>query len=194
MNKSGRGGRGGFRGRGRGWGSNEPPPPPQTERVDYPAWSSFGLQLPAFKALNAEKNFFLMDREFIKEFRQSPYYLDVQKPKPEIERYSDKYKQKSTNKKTLRNLPTGNVYDPSKKTTKTTKKKLGLNLDALQVAEERENEKEDGEEDDEENVDEEIDDSDNEDEGDYQENYYDDDHDAYAGDSDGGGKKFCRKR
>ncbi|KAJ1536408.1 hypothetical protein HK096_010860 [Nowakowskiella sp. JEL0078] len=188
-------GRGGFRGRGRGgWGNNEPPLPPQTEKIDYPSWASHGIQLPPFNTNEREKYFYAIERDMQRTFLTSPLYIDFQKAKPDIDRYSDKYKQKVVSRKSISSVSADldffpselhSVYDPSRSGgSKSVRKTIHqFNLDALADAEEKANARGEGD-DDEENIEEDIEDSEGEDENDYVEDHWGDDHDAF--DSDGG--------
>ncbi|KAI8814558.1 DNA-directed RNA polymerase III, subunit Rpc31 [Cladochytrium replicatum] len=184
--RGGRGGWGGGMGRGRGDGG------PAKERPLYPTFD-----VPHFpKPSNAEEDVVHFFREFLKEQRDLPYYLDPPPPRKDIDRYSDQYKRKMAHK-SLTNCPADleyfpselhSVKDPSKRAvSKVTKRKMQMNWDDLEKDEGKALQKTDELEVNEDEDIEAAEEDDDDDEGDYGVDYYDEDQDLIDGDGSDGG-------
>ncbi|KAI7862335.1 DNA-directed RNA polymerase III, subunit Rpc31 [Spinellus fusiger] len=151
------------------------------------------------KPTETETDQYTLKSDFIKKINQSAYYLKLPEPKPDIERYSDKYKKTPVKRKTLREIETDfdffseELHATLDSTKGKRKRKIqstedDFNLDALLNTEEKEdNEKEDEDDENKEKSDAELEEEMEEeeelvDDNDYGQNYFDNGEDDYDDD------------
>ncbi|KAI9009304.1 DNA-directed RNA polymerase III, subunit Rpc31 [Phycomyces nitens] len=158
------------------------------------------------KPNSTENSQWKFKEEFLKQVHESAYHLVPPPPKPDIERYSDKYKLATVRKKTLREIDTDfdffpeelqSVIDPSKAKKKRKVQKVddNFNLDDIINAEEKDKDGEDdqGKEEKEGDaasdleIDEEGEEEELVDDNDYAQNYFDNGEDEDFDDDDGDG-------
>ena len=162
----------------------------------YPSYQNFStssqIQLSSQEILQVQ-----LGLQYLKDMNGSAYYLEASKPKPEIQRYSDKFNVQ-IQRPPLSSIQTDLSFFPAElQTIKDSKKRAikkkkitmdkSVNLEDLEKLEKLEStkdKKETEEEDMEEEEDVEYDDEIEEEEGDYLVNHYDDELDM-VGDSDG---------
>ncbi|KAJ3219746.1 hypothetical protein HDU67_009558 [Dinochytrium kinnereticum] len=159
-------------------------------------------EMPPFRPYtHHERQMLELDEDFIRDIKESPYYLSIPQKKYDIARYTDKYKtDPALSAKRIRDLPCDDlkffpdelhyIHDPSKKQT-TRLIKSDINLDKrLKELEKEEAEKKtsskDMDDDEEALNDDGYDEEEQEEEDDYQINFYDEDDEGGDDDDDGG--------
>ncbi|KND03040.1 uncharacterized protein SPPG_02109 [Spizellomyces punctatus DAOM BR117] len=191
-----RGGRGG--GSGGGFGRGRGPDLGEDVEVTYKETPLFPDYKPhPFKQMTLPEQYMVDEwKVFLDSLRELPYYLDVPPPKPDIERYSDRFRKRTKEaNKSLTGVPTDlaffpeelhGVKDPSKSKTsaKLVKKDIDLKaLDALEKEEASAKGNADVDDDDEALPEEEYDEEMYEEENDYLVDHYDEDVDVFGGDA-----------
>ncbi|KAJ3051372.1 hypothetical protein HK097_007649 [Rhizophlyctis rosea] len=198
-----RGGRGGWRG-GRGRGNQRGPELPDDVVIKFREEPLFPTYEPeAYREpLPDEDELLKISKQYLDKVQSLPYYIELPEPKRDVERYSDRFKNKRAERRKLKSLtkiPANlaffpeelhSVKDPSKRVAaKKVKKDVDFNrLAALEKAEangeigapQQAEEDEDAEGEREEDYDEYDDDEEN----DYGEDHWDEDKDAIGDDDD----------
>ncbi|TPX61286.1 hypothetical protein PhCBS80983_g01226 [Powellomyces hirtus] len=194
-----RGGRGGGRGGGFGRGRGGPDMPDDVE-VQYKETPLFPEYQPnPFTPLTEEEQRTVDDwKIFTESLRELPYYIDVPPPKPDIERYSDRFRKQIKNKgKSFTLVPTHLSFFPdelhgvkdlskSKIGTKLARRDIDLKaLDALAKEESgaKATNANGADDDDDPLPEEEYDEEMDEEENDYLIDHYDEDYDDLGGDA-----------